>query len=100
MTVSRGSADTSLWNSFSDKASRFTESTEELVRAGVNPGGYYKACWSRDASYILKDWFLSGMFEDVMREILYIWSHQITSEGEKIIYGRGSPEMKYLSQVA
>lgn len=90
----------SLWDSFSEKATRFTESTEELTQAEISPGGHYKAVWSRDASYILKDWFLSGMFDDVMQEILFIWSHQITAGGEKIIYGRGSPEMKYLSQVA
>jgi len=86
--------------SFAEKASQLVESTEDLVREGVNPGGHYRAVWPRDASYILKDWFLSGMFDDVMQEILYIWSHQITSGGEKIIYGRGSPEMNYLSQVA
>jgi glycogen debranching enzyme len=83
---------------FSEKAERFLGSTDRFVNAGVNPGGHYKAVWCRDASYILKDWFLYGRFEDVMQEILFIWSHQISQQGEKIIYGRGSPEMKYLSQ--
>ena len=94
------SDDANLQHSFPEKAGRFIESTEQFVSAGVNPGGYYKAVWARDASYILKDWFLSGRFKDAMQEILFIWSHQITPVGEKIIYGRGSPEMKYLSQVA
>jgi hypothetical protein len=76
------------------------ESTDEFLDEGVNPGGYYKAVWCRDASYILKDWFLAGRFGHVMQEILYIWSHQIHSGGEKIIYGRGSPEANYRSQVA
>jgi glycogen debranching enzyme len=92
-------ANTSLQDSFSQIANHFLESTDHFIHDGANPGGYYKAIWCRDASYILKDWFLSGRFEDVMQELLYIWSHQITLGGEKIIYGRGSPEMKYLSQV-
>ncbi|MDQ3852851.1 MAG: GH116 family glycosyl hydrolase [Thermoproteota archaeon] len=81
-------------------ANHFLESTEHFIHGGANPGGYYKAIWCRDASYILRDWFLSGRFQDVMHELLYIWSHQIRLGGEKIIYGRGSPEMNYLSQVA
>ncbi|HVX02400.1 MAG TPA: GH116 family glycosyl hydrolase [Nitrososphaera sp.] len=88
------------WSSFYARASAFVEATEQLVQEGVNPGGYYKAVWCRDASYILKDWFLSGRFEDVMHELLFIWSHQIAAEGEKVIYGRGSPETQYVSQVA
>ncbi|MGI0040287.1 MAG: hypothetical protein ACREAO_10740, partial [Nitrososphaera sp.] len=84
----------------SNEAKKFIESTDEFLDEGVNPGGYYKAVWCRDASYILKDWFLAGRFEHVMQEILYIWSHQINAGGEKIIYGRGSPEANYLSQVA
>ncbi len=74
--------------------------TEDYVLQGINPGGYYKAVWCRDASYILKDWFLSARLKDVMQEIMFIWSHQITQTSEKLVYGRGSPEMKYLSQIA
>jgi hypothetical protein len=85
---------------FYAQASRFMELTEEYVHQGVNPGGYYKAVWCRDASYILKDWFLSGRIEDVMHEIMFTWSHQITQTSEKLVYGRGSPEMKYLSRIA
>lgn len=93
-------ADISLQNTFSQIANHFLESTEHFVHGGASPGGYYKAIWCRDASYILKDWFLYGRFQDVMQELLYIWSHQISLEGEKIIYGRGSPKMNYSSQVA
>jgi len=89
-----------LQKSFAAKGERFMQDTERYLHEGVNPGGYYKACWCRDASYILKDWFLSGRMQDVMREMMFIWSHQITPAGEKIVYGRGSPEMKYLSQAA
>src|SRR5688572_25412462 len=64
-------------DSFSRKAAEFLRKTERFVNEGVNPGGYYKAVWCRDASYILKDWFLSGSVAKVMQEILYIWSHQI-----------------------
>jgi hypothetical protein len=88
------------WHSFSKRAQEFVNKTEKYVNQGVNPGGYYKAVWCRDASYILKDWFLSGAIDSVMHEIPRIWSHQIEPEKEKIVYGRGSPEMKYLSQVA
>lgn len=88
------------WRSFAEQANRFIESTDRFVQEGVNPGGYYKAVWCRDAAYILRDWFLTGRFADVMQELLYIWSHQINSGSEKVIYGRGSPEMKYMSRVA
>jgi glycogen debranching enzyme len=92
-------ADISLQNTFSQIANHFLESTEHFVYGTASPGGYYKAIWCRDASYILKDWFLSGRFQDVMQELLYVWSHQIRLGGEKIIYGRGSPKMNYSSQV-
>jgi hypothetical protein len=93
-------ADVSLQNTFSQIANHFLESTEHCVRGEANPGGYYKAIWCRDASYILKDWFLSGRLQDVMQALLYIWSHQIRLGGKKVIYGRGSPKMNYSSQVA
>jgi hypothetical protein len=90
----------SLWHSFLANAGAFAEATEQFVQEGVNPGDYYTAVWCRDASYILKDWFLSGRFEDVMHELLFIWSHQVAADSEKVIYGRGSPEMQYFPQVA
>ena len=100
MKLSPSSSVSREWQSFYKGAQKFVQKTEKYVHQGVNPGGYYRAVWCRDASYILKDWFLSGAVDDVMQEILYIWSHQISPEREKIVYGRGSPEMKYLSQVA
>lgn len=87
-------------HSFYKKANNFLEETEEYVQHGINPGGYYKGIWPRDASYILKDWFLAGSIENVFQELLFIWSHQITPKREKILYGRGSPDMEYVSQVA
>lgn len=88
------------WGSFYKSARKFVQATEKYVHQGVNPGGYYEAVWCRDASYILRDWLLSGAVDGVMREILFIWSHQIAPDREKIVYGRGSPDMKYLSQMA
>lgn len=88
-----------LLDLFFAKANKFLDSTNQYVYAGINPGGYYNAVWCRDASYILKDWFLAGRFRDVLKEILFIWSHQITSHAERIIYGRGSPEMGYISHL-
>src|ERR687887_227014 len=36
-----------------------------------------------------------------MQQIYQIWSHQISPASlEKLVYGRGSPEMKFLSEVA
>jgi hypothetical protein len=39
-------------------------------------GGFYQAIWARDASYILKDWLLSGNIEGALRQIYFIchWS--------------------------
>jgi glycogen debranching enzyme len=35
-----------------------------------------------------------------MQQIYQIWSHEIEPNREKLVYGRGSPEMKFLSEVA
>ncbi len=87
-------------SSFVDKANTFLQKTQEHVLQGINPGGVYQAIWCRDAAYILRDWFLSGNVDGVMQQIYQIWSHQIEPNREKLVYGRGSPEMKFLSEVA
>ena len=81
--------------SFNKKAKQFIRKTEDHALQGLNPGGYYQAIWCRDASFILKSWFYSGNFHGLLQQISTIWSHQIESGKEKIVYGRGSPEMKY-----
>ncbi len=92
------------WSSFRTKTNRFLQKTEENAMQGINPGGYYYAVWCRDASYILKDWFLSGHIHEVLNHIYHIWSHQIGSKvtvgktnepNEKVVYGRGSPQAKF-----
>ncbi len=88
------------WTSFIDNAKRFLQKTQEHVLQGINPGGIYQAIWCRDAAYILRDWFLSGNVQGTMQQIYQIWSHQIEPNREKLVYGRGSPEMKFLSEVA
>src|SRR3954451_19694247 len=88
------------WKSFTISANTFLQKTNEHVLQGLNPGGIYQAIWCRDAAYILKDWFLSGNIGGVMQQIYQIWSHQIEPKREKLVYGRGSPEMKFLSEVA
>src|SRR5918912_1003597 len=88
------------WELFAAKAERFIQKTHEHVLQGVNPGGIYQAIWCRDAAYILKDWFLSGNVDGVMQHIYQIWSHQIEPNKEKLVYGRGSPEMKFSAEVA
>jgi hypothetical protein len=81
--------------SFNKKAKQFIQKTEDHALQGLNPGGYYQAIWCRDASFILKSWFHSGNFHGLLQQISTIWSHQIESGKEKIVYGRGAPEMKY-----
>jgi glycogen debranching enzyme len=88
------------WESFVTRADRFLHKTQEDALQGVNPGGVYQAIWCRDASYILKDWFLCGNVDGALQQIYQIWSHQISINKEKLVYGRGSPEMKFLSEVA
>jgi hypothetical protein len=43
---------------FGQNLNRFMEETERYVHRGISPGGYYKAVWCRDASYILRDMIL------------------------------------------
>ena len=86
---------------FASRADKFIQKTQEYVLQGLDPSGVYRAIWARDASYILKDWFLSGNIEGVLRQIYFMWSHQIEAKKEqKLVYGRGSPEMNFSSEVA
>jgi hypothetical protein len=77
------------------KADEFLEKTAEYVHLGINPGSYYKAIWTRDAAFILKDQFLTGDIYNVLRWLYFIWTHQIDLNDEKVIYGRGSPESRF-----
>ena len=80
---------------------KFIEKTEDHVIKAANPGGYYTGLWCRDSSYILKDRFLSGRTQEVLDQILVIWSHQLDSANDdKIIFGRGSPEMDFKPTIA
>jgi Glycosyl-hydrolase family 116, catalytic region len=88
------------WGSFVAKADVFMTKTQEHVLQGVNPGGYYQAIWCRDASYILRNWDLSGDVTATLQQLYLIWSHQIELDREKLVYGRGSPEMKFMSEEA
>lgn len=89
------------WHEFIEKADTFMMKTEEHILQGVNPGGYYQAIWCRDASYILKDWALAGNITAALQQLYFIWSKQIDHPNkEKLVYGRGSPEMKFLSEEA
>nr|MDQ3961812.1 GH116 family glycosyl hydrolase [Thermoproteota archaeon] len=88
------------WGSFIAKADFFMTKTQEHALQGVNPGGIYQAIWCRDASYILRDWTLSGNIAAALQQLYLIWSHQIEPGREKLVYGRGSPEMKFLSEEA
>jgi glycogen debranching enzyme len=88
------------WGSFISKADIFMTKTQEHALQGVNPGGIYQAIWCRDASYILRDWTLSGNIAAALQQLYLIWSHQIEPGREKLVYGRGSPEMKFLSEEA
>src|ERR671929_2203984 len=98
--ASASSFSSDSWKSFVVSANTFLQKTNEHVLQGLNPGGIYQAIWCRDASYILKDWFLSGNIDGAMQQIYQIWSHQISPNKEKLVYGRGSPEMKFSAEVA
>ena len=81
---------------FSKRLANFIQKTEDHALQAANPGGYYTGVWCRDSSYILKDWFLSGRIQDILNEILVIWSHQIGwASDDRIVFGRGSPEMNF-----
>lgn len=88
------------WDNFHKKLEEFLEKTASHTDHNFDPGGYYKAIWPRDASYILKDQFLSTTKNDInkwmLEALVTIWSYQITgSAKEKLVFGRGSPEMKF-----
>ena len=86
---------------FYQSLAKFIEKTEDHAIKAANPGGYYTGLWCRDSSYILKDWFLSGRTQEVLDQILVIWSHQLDSANDdKIIFGRGSPEMDFKPTIA
>ena len=87
---------------FAKKLNKFLKRTEEHILKEANPGGHYTAIWPRDASYILKDQFVSGAnIQAILQQILIIWSYQIMENTkEKIVYGRGSPEMGFRSVIA
>jgi hypothetical protein len=64
---------------FAKKLNKFLKRTEEHILKEANPGGHYTAIWPRDASYILKDQFISGAnIQAILQQILTIWSYQIT----------------------
>ena len=42
----------------------------------------------------------SGNMTAALQQLYQIWSHQIQPGREKLVYGRGSPEMKFLSEEA
>jgi len=86
---------------FSKRLANFVEKTKDHAIQGANPGGYYTGLWCRDSSYILKDWFLSGRIQEVLDQILVIWSHQLDSANDdRTVFGRGSPEMNFKPTIA
>jgi hypothetical protein len=86
---------------FSKKLVTFIQKTKDHAIQTANPGGYYTGLWCRDSSYIFKDWFLSGRIQEVLDQILVIWSHQLDSTNDdRIVFGRGSPEMDFKPTIA
>jgi glycogen debranching enzyme len=99
--IDRRHASSKSWKTFTSRANEFIRKTQEYVLQGLDPGGIYRAIWARDASYILKDWFLSGNIQGALQQIYFMWSHQIeANKDQKLVYGRGSPEMNFSSEVA
>ena len=79
-----------VWEPFYAKGERFLKKTGENILQGLNPGGVYQAIWCRDASYILRDWFMCGNMDGILQQI---WSHQIEPNREKIVFGTGTSVM-------
>lgn len=96
---------------FDKRYAEFMNATKFEAGKDVNPGGYYKAIWARDAAFILKDQFLSGHYESTLYQSLLIWSNQIGTEvsplllycsnlkRKPLLYGRGSPELNFKSNI-
>lgn len=100
-TKSNGNHVLGNWQSVITKSDKFIMKTAEHALEGINPGGYYQAIWYRDATYILRDWFLSGNTTGALQQLYMMWSHQIEPGKEKkLFYGRGSPKMKFQPEVA
>lgn len=112
MHVGIGLEDQEEQKIFNERLSGFMDATKFEAEKDVNPGGYYKAIWARDAAFILKDQFLSGHFKPTLDRILLIWSNQIGKEvspsllycnnfkRKPLLYGRGSPELGFKSIIA
>jgi len=88
------------------------DATKLEIEKNASPGGYYKAVWCRDASFILKDQFQTESFGPTLKQVLHIWANQIgketfhsflqyvTFKELPLIYGRGSPELGFESRIA
>ena len=83
-----------------EKKTRFLDYATRAVRSGLTPGGGYYGIWCRDASYVVDAMIALGLTEDASRAVKRIWSSQITEEGSKLLFGRGSPERKFRVGVA
>ena len=98
--------DLSLWNKqFRAKAEKFIDYTNKYYNTSkelrLNPGGIYTGIWCRDASYVLRDWFISGRVYETLEQLYTIWSYQIgPGSEEKVVYGRGSPEVDFRPVIA
>lgn len=73
----------------------FVTNTTQYISKSSEPGGYYTATWMRDASYILKDQFISGYIPQTIEELSFIWSNQIEYNTSRLICGRGSPSNNF-----
>ena len=78
-----------------ERLNTFVTNTTQYIGKSSEPGGYYTATWMRDASYILKDQFISGFISKTIDELTYIWSNQIDHNTSTLIHGRGSPSTNF-----
>ena len=51
-----------------ERLNTFVTNTTQYIGKSSEPGGYYHATWMRDASYILKDQFISGYISQTIDE--------------------------------
>jgi glycogen debranching enzyme len=73
----------------------FLAITEKYITESTEPGDYYKAVWCRDAAYILRDQFVTGIHTEAFSQLKHIWKNQIGSDSNNLVYGRGSPKTEF-----
>ena len=76
------------------------KNTRACTPRSLNPGGVYQAIWCRDARIYSQRLVSIGNIRGELEHIYRYGLIKYNVDREKLVYGRGSPEMKFLSEVA